>query len=317
MLKSILIAFLFVGSVGLALSQESSRQDEERRLPQPASIEEKQPANTSEAFSSPSSTIVSKDQPAKSERESSSKNWSKIFVDHLPDWFVAFFTAVLSLFTYKLWRATAGLWEATNGLLRFAGEQASDMKASIEASSDANALARTHFSADQRPWIAVINATLASPVAWEDKGARFTARCTFKNIGKTPATHFFAEAIATADPNVEAAASKHAAEVLIRRSGENATGPVLFPGQEREINFGLLIFRDEIIKHIFIQDGGFFMSSIFGCVTYRYSESTELHQTGFTYLLLKAPSTMLALTDGDLPVGVVGLAETYYGGVAT
>jgi hypothetical protein len=55
---------------------------------------------------------VAPDQSNHADQDSSTKNWSKIFLDHLPDWFVALFTAVLSIFTGLLWWSTNKLWKA-------------------------------------------------------------------------------------------------------------------------------------------------------------------------------------------------------------
>lgn len=83
--------------------------------PQPASNESQQSTNKDADAShrlSPSAKAHGQGDAGHGEQESSSKNWSKIFLDHLPDWFVALFTAVLSIFTGLLWWSTDKLWKA-------------------------------------------------------------------------------------------------------------------------------------------------------------------------------------------------------------
>jgi hypothetical protein len=77
---------------------------------------------------------VTNEQGAKGHEQ---KGWIDYFLDHLPDWFVAAFTGLLVYVTARLVGSTNKLWEATNGLLKFAGQQAEDMKEAISASKRA------------------------------------------------------------------------------------------------------------------------------------------------------------------------------------
>jgi hypothetical protein len=45
-------------------------------------------------------------------------HWYDIFVEHLPDWFVALFTALLTYVTYRLVKSTNRLWESSENAFR-------------------------------------------------------------------------------------------------------------------------------------------------------------------------------------------------------
>jgi len=111
---------IFASVMGFALGgsfvwSQQAKPDHHQGRPQPAGNQSQQPTNkdaeANPRISAPAKTVGQQDA-GHGEQESSSKNWSKIFLDHLPDWFVALFTAVLSIFTGLLWWSTDKLWKA-------------------------------------------------------------------------------------------------------------------------------------------------------------------------------------------------------------
>src|SRR5581483_1180093 len=90
-------------------------------------------------------------------------------------------TAVLAL-------ATLSLAAATSELRNLASEQGQDMKRSIaEARRSADAAERALIAAN-RPWI-TIAVLPATPIQFDQNGARFTFNYVIENIGHSPATN--------------------------------------------------------------------------------------------------------------------------------
>jgi len=190
-------------------------------------------------------------------------------------------------------------------------------------------ITRQQFIDDRRPWITA-SAILASPLTWEEKGLRFYAQVRFRNIGKIPATHFFAEAVAhvqgPSNAGVENTLLAHMSDVKSRREQAYVGGPVLFPGEERIVNFGLLVFHRDIdlnpIPMAVPRPGESVPVTMFapyfvGNAAYRYAGSDDVHQTGFSYMLVRGSNEghamLLCRDDGDVSMEAAGFVDSYEG----
>jgi len=132
LLLGALLGLSFGGSV--AWSQESQIQ-QQSWPPQPATQQDRQPtADHNEAESGPSASgqTIGDEHAGHGYESSSGKDWSKIFIDHLPDWFVALFTFVLSVFTALLWLSTRKLWKAGEQQISVAKSAAEAAKLSAD-----------------------------------------------------------------------------------------------------------------------------------------------------------------------------------------
>src|SRR5829696_4231991 len=124
--RSAVLAVIASVIAAYALGVVSVQHPEKNRSPNPdssqsADAKRNYPSRSPGTARSPQS--VSQVHRTESAQKGDQQHWSEKFIDHLPDWFVALFTAVLSLFTYRLYQATVGLQEATAGLLERAAEQ--------------------------------------------------------------------------------------------------------------------------------------------------------------------------------------------------
>ncbi|MES2820118.1 MAG: hypothetical protein V4812_14155 [Pseudomonadota bacterium] len=199
----------------------------------------------------------------------------------------------------------------------------------IRSQQEANHMAHQQFIDERRPWITVA-ATLSSPLIWEEKGLRFSAQLRFRNIGKIPATHFFVEAVASvegpAGAGVQGTLLNHMSDVKARRELPNTSGPVLFPGEERMVNFGLLVHQGDIDQNLLPipvpRHGESTLLSTFspffvGNVSYRYAGSDEVHQTGFSYMLVRVSKEgkylVLCRGDRNVPGEFAGFVDSYEG----
>jgi hypothetical protein len=113
-------------------------------------------------------------------------NWYSTFIEHPAEWVTASFTIMLAFYTRRLFRATQGLQDATVGLLKFAGEQASDMKASIDAarrSAGAAEIATKITLATQRAQLDILK--YQTEVLGTDTLIGFIVRAFWKNFGNS------------------------------------------------------------------------------------------------------------------------------------
>lgn len=117
--------------------------------------------------------------------------WLVEFVDKHGDFAVAVFTAVLALFTFRLYTATAGLKESTDKLWKAgedqmkliasnADQQSRDMNASI-------AVARQAMTWNRRAWLPIDKVYVIPKTLVSDR-ILITCAVQTRNIGDSPAT---------------------------------------------------------------------------------------------------------------------------------
>ncbi|MFD1986540.1 hypothetical protein ACFSOZ_29300 [Mesorhizobium newzealandense] len=135
------VCLFFGGSV--AWSQDT-QPDQQSRPPQPSATENQQDAkeDAKAPLAAPAPSQGVGDEKASHDEEGGGKkDWSESFIEHAPDWSVAFFTFVLCVFTGLLWRSTNKLWLAGERQMKLieanAKLQSADMQASIKASEAA------------------------------------------------------------------------------------------------------------------------------------------------------------------------------------
>ncbi|CAN5688891.1 hypothetical protein BH10PSE6_BH10PSE6_47990 [soil metagenome] len=125
------------------------------------------PAQPENQNSDSGNTNTAKDHSGKHGNESGQEGrWYDTFLDHTPDWFVAAFTAVLSVITFLLVRSTNRLWEAGERQL---------------------GLAERQFVTTNRPRVTV--QFIQGPLTYTESG-RVGAAVTVANIGPSDATIF-------------------------------------------------------------------------------------------------------------------------------
>ena len=138
-----LLAVIISLSLGGNVARSQQPQPDQQSQPPPAATENQRSdrENGSAQVGSPASSQAADEKSGHDEESSGDKDWSKIFFDHLPDWFVALFTFVLAVFTALLWHSTNKLWLAGEKQMKLieanAAQQSVDMQASIKIAEDA------------------------------------------------------------------------------------------------------------------------------------------------------------------------------------
>jgi hypothetical protein len=134
---ALFVCFLLGFANEVRRASQQSPPQQQNRPPQPTGAQHDQlraEHNQSGAGHVVTAQNVGHNQSSHGSEESNDKNWGKIFLDHLPDWFVALFTAVLSVFTGLLWWSTrldrrlTFAWSARIAPRRLAPRNASQMK---------------------------------------------------------------------------------------------------------------------------------------------------------------------------------------------
>lgn len=160
--KTRALAMGFALAVGGVSWSQEAQPNQQGGTPQPSASEDQKPAKEDskpQAVARPASQAVGEEKRADDEQGSASKDWHESFVEHAPDWSVAFFTFVLCVFTGLLWRSTNKLWLAGEKQMelieRNAAQQSADMQASTKAAQDAVAVSRETGVTQVRAYISV------------------------------------------------------------------------------------------------------------------------------------------------------------------
>ncbi len=236
------------GIIGLPVlkSLEQSEPHQQSGTPQPTGNERQQPAAKDSQPETRPAVTAQKSRPYgpdNSNTESRSKDWAKIFLDHLPDWFVALFTAVLSLFTGLLWWSTDKLWKAGERQMALIGKnaemQSADMRRSIEAAEHANQISRDSLISSQRPWLTLI-VLIQSDFKSDKNTGSLGLEVTVENVGNGPA--FAIKCMISTYPGkhkgTEIEAFKTFVDTMARSGWTPGFGESLYP------NRGVLQWRD-------------------------------------------------------------------------
>jgi hypothetical protein len=170
------------------------------------------------------------------------------------NWLIgALFAGLVTLFTWRLWQATAGLKDSTDKLWRAgdrqmelieasAAEQSRDMLASIAAAVEANRINSEGFDASQRAWVSAECVT-ASDFVWDKAGGHLTIETTVKNIGSAPAqdVNIQVKIYAMTKSRMEGRIAEVMNEPL-----STAVGHLLFPNGDVAPNTKLTLTREQI-----------------------------------------------------------------------
>jgi len=138
---AVIVCLSFGGSVAWSQQPPPNQQS---RPPQPTATENQQGAKEdgkAPVVAPAPSQAVGDEKASHDEEGGGKKDWSESFVEHAPDWSVAFFTFVLCVFTGLLWRSTNKLWLAGEKQMKLieanAAQQSIDMQASNKVAQDA------------------------------------------------------------------------------------------------------------------------------------------------------------------------------------
>jgi hypothetical protein len=167
---------------------------------------------------------------------------------------LADYTGELAFFTMGLFVATVILGIATIGLLVAAFFQARDMKASIAAAKEANALNRDNFISLRRAWVSISDLDFVENLKFMPAGASVGVKFSAKNVGSSPAINMdeSVEMIPAMGINVWNEVQKFADRLRERKVLTRA----IFPGEKFKPNtHGVTILRAEI-ERAAINSGG-------------------------------------------------------------
>ncbi|MER9890036.1 hypothetical protein NKJ48_31120 [Mesorhizobium sp. M0114] len=184
-LYAVVVCLSLGGSVAWSQHAQPNQQS---RPPQPTATENQQ--GTKENGGAPvvvpaPSQVVSDEKADHDAEGGGKKDWSESFVEHAPDWSVAFFTFVLCVFTGLLWRSTNKLWLAGERQMKLieanAKLQSADMQASTKTAQDAVAVTKEIGRAQVQAYLSCVSAKFGA----EDTVFRCWA--VIKNNGQSPA----------------------------------------------------------------------------------------------------------------------------------
>lgn len=163
---------------------------------------------------------------------------------------------------------------------------------SADAATQSANISQKTLIATQRAWISV-EATIGSPLVFDERGASTTIHFRVKNVGNTPATHIMPRVwlgvLKEGGPFAPEEQTRRCNEV---RQGAPALGFTLFPGQSfpetqgfASAGYGVNIKREEIEKGLLASfDKRRISLFIVGCVDYTFpSDPEHHHQTGFIF----------------------------------
>lgn len=226
---------------------------------------------------------------------------------HSADERLADYTRMLTWFTGGLFVATLLLWLTTRGTLQHL---------------------RREFEAEHRPWIPP-DIQLASGWTWTPDGeGHVTLRFTLRNIGRSPATNvdirtqIFPHGWGFPTPQ-EAQQGLSQSERRGPVAPGEGFGLTLFPGvtpHYRDISMSIsaadleksrVAFKEKFPEETFVA----ITPIIVGCISYRFIDGAETHQSGFILQLHRTDSGhpgiifVLDRAQGDIPIERLRLAN--------
>ena len=176
---ALLLAVMVLGGIELALVSYSShqRQSHEHRKPAVTKLENGPPSR-------PVADAVAEDKHDKGNQKSGGKH---IFLDHLPDWFVALFTGMLVVVTIRLVTMTARLRDSTDKLWEAGERQIAAAQLSAEAAQKSANVAEYALRGLERPYLSIEKIDTSTLRASYSGGAKPSIVYAIVNHGKTPA----------------------------------------------------------------------------------------------------------------------------------
>lgn len=223
-------------------------------------------------------------------------SWCWSILDHHHEPILAGFTILLAVFTLALWLAT---WQLANDAKESGDRQAEATREALDIAKEAADAAKTNASAalvSLRPWVSCDAEILGDFTYRENGDAQIAIRFVLKNYGHTPAMgvrvqHWFN----LIGPGMEHPILQRKKWVDFDRGLPISAwehGVLLFPGEERRHDIGLMIHRQTIEASIAdIKPARHFLPSLAGLVSYSYALADLPAHTGFIFdLQKKVPS---------------------------
>ena len=189
---------------------------------------------------------------------------------------VAFATLIVAFATGALAVSTIGLLIATLRQVRHA-------EAGINASNEANRLARDNFIIDIRPWIAVTDVRPVGPIYLDQNGVVIDIEITIKNVGRSPAGNIapYCRVYPRIHPELYGDNFVREYDSIISRAQLRfsvTAGGTLFPEQEDSLVVRLVIPIDRLkIDPNSEYPGTIITPIIVGCIDYLFMTTDSDH----------------------------------------
>jgi hypothetical protein len=253
------------------------------------------------------------------------KTWYDRFIfDHITDWLLVIFTAILASKTTGLFRETAGLNESTRKLWEageaqrtlseaIAARQAGEMQRSIAAASKsaeaavkAAEVAERTLIASNRPWLKVNIRMGDQPLLVTSQQASASVAIFAQNTGNAPALHVSPHAwmlVWRTEPGMDPY-TEHERRCKEVRDAAPTFAFTLFPdesfpavAQSEMWMMGVNLPREALDAGMkAVQPSGLAMLLIGGCVDYGSTSSPgQRHQTQFLYDLRDVTGTLVSI----------------------
>jgi hypothetical protein len=186
-------------------------------------------------------------------------------------------TAVIGLFTWRLWSATRSLGASDEKQIAIAREAAD------AAGHSANVAERALIAA-HRPWI-MADISVGGPIIYNVNGLNFTLRFQLKNIGRSPATNVwvktcvFAPAIGVDSAMISPRARLNQLIAESKAARPTPFGYALFPDEVIVQDVTMGIGQEELTRITQVTEMIF--PTVIGAIIYRSSFDERPHHTGF------------------------------------
>jgi len=207
------------------------------------------------------------------------------------------------------------------GAQKASAQQSADMQASVATAKEANALSRAIFSATDRPWVSIVNATCET-MTIDESGVNFSLSFTLQNFGKSPAygtqTRFINQYVGSKDDQREMI-DRQVREALAT-SENGLLGYMVFPDRP-QVSHTPSIRLD--FKHMTdpLTEGFIIFGVVFA--TYRSPSDQSFHVTRFNVTVTHAKrqagqsvTTTIPANPGEIPVSNIEV-RIYMMGIAT
>jgi hypothetical protein len=241
-----------------------------------------------------------------------------------------FSTIMLAVFTALLFVATLILAASTDDLRKYAEEQASDMKRSINEAKRSADVAEKSLIASNRPWVKV-DIAVGGPIFYNVNGGNFTIRYILTNIGHSPASNVWVTAKVIApefgggnNKPFDPRASLREEIAQLKSRPPTPFGFPLFPGETVTQDITVSIGAEDL-KRI-TKDFPLIFPNIVGAADYRIGFDDRAHQTGFVIEVRRSEAPRPESTaknrypaaiftdEGDVPAAEVRLFRSFIEG---
>ena len=173
--------------------------------------------------------------------------------------------------------------------------------ASADSARRAAKTAQRQLELSERPWVAVLDAAIRSSLVFDDKGAHTEVSFVLKNTGHSPALSVsISPELTTVCTNcpkpvyVEERACKDA------KHSSKFVSYTIFPGEtfvERDQGHDMKMSEAEIERGFGISGTHTIIPAVIGCVDYKTPFSSEIHHTGFAFVLMARNQNIIAGQD--------------------